>query len=77
MNRSPVAPDAALNVKTSVKSVTIYALVERMLLKRAGKKSSRLLDTYVLTELSRDQSCRPTQTVPATCVVVVYGARRT
>ena len=58
----PSTPPASLNPKTKVKALTIYALAERAILKRTGKKPSRLLDTYVLTERSHDQPCRPRRT---------------
>jgi hypothetical protein len=50
----PGTPNTALNLKTRVKSIVIYALAERNILKRAGKNPSRRFDTYVLTEPPRD-----------------------
>jgi hypothetical protein len=64
----PGTPDAALNLKTKVRSLSIYALAERKILRRTGKKPSRLFDTYVLTELPHDQ---PSANSTFTSIVVV------
>jgi hypothetical protein len=73
----PGTPDAAMNLKTKLKSVTIYALAERMLLKRTGKKPSRLFDTYVLTELSHDQPGRPAQMISPRAPLSLTARQRT